>query len=630
MAILNYVKREIVAKIVYYGPGLSGKTLNIQKVHESMDPANVGELTSLATESDRTLFFDFVPIQLGKIAGLETRFQLFTVPGQVFYNQTRRRVLEDADGIVFVADSQPEQLENNLVSLANLEENLGFYGKKLPDVPYVIQFNKQDIPGCMTEEELNKVLNKYGAPAIRASCIENFGVMETLAKISTTVLAHLREQMTKKSSPNAPPTGIKRTYSKEGVSDEQVVKNLLEDIAASGGIAEAQAAGDIPKAPAAAAKPAPPPAPRPPIAPVASATAPKPVVPRPTLGAAPKAIVPAGAAAKPAAARAPAAPPGLSAEDLLSGLDGSPAAAPSRPAPAAAATKPATAPSPSARASTPATVAPRQAGGAPVVARERVSIPGPAKPPAPSTTAPAAPPRPAATPGNGARAAGLRSVTPPPIPSPPPGKTADELLESMDRSTDAGLEQESGGSFDTPQRKKKTGNPLWDSDDEQPGNTSKPFSILDDDGATGANDAGEEGDGKTNVANVAAMMKGGANSEPDRNTPPPPSGANKKPASLPAIDFNLGGESTSEADLRVASVGSAARGADGSLEFDVQISDGAREVPVKLVIPLSALKGLAGPSTGGGAGTALGVINLLLILGLAVFNVLTFLGIVHR
>ncbi|HVO30122.1 MAG TPA: GTPase domain-containing protein [bacterium] len=462
MAILNYVKREIVAKVVFYGPGLSGKTANIQRIHESMDPANVGELTSLATESDRTLFFDFVPIQLGSIAGLNTRFQLFTVPGQVFYNNTRRKVLEDADGVVFVADSQPEQLENNVESMKNLEENLLSYGKKPTDIPLVLQFNKQDLPGVMSEEELNKVLNKWGAPSLRASCVEGFGVMETLAKISTMVLAHLRDQMTKKQG-SGPPPGIKRTYSKEGISDDQVVKNMLEDIAAVGGAqeaAKAQAAEKAQTAPPTPAKPSPkappatkpvpaaakPAAPKPPPAPVAESDAPiSPEALLSDLGLdldSPEATPAAPAASAPPAASRPAAKPAVSRE-VVSRPASKPA--PAAPAPRAASAPPAVAP---------ATEAP----SSPSMSRLKPAVPMPSQK-NPSGTMPAV---------------NLKGNTPAPAPAPraaAPARTAEELLDSIDAEEKSGpgsMIQESAGSFDN-----AGSGGMWE-DDGKTANQMKP------------------------------------------------------------------------------------------------------------------------------------------------------------
>src|SRR4029453_10293214 len=146
MVQINFALREVNCKIVYYGPGMSGKTTNLEIVHKKAPEANKGELTSIATEGDRTLFFDFMPLDLGTIAGMRTRFQLYTVPGQVYYNSTRKLVLQGVDGVVFVADSGAGMLQENLDSLKNLEENLNEYGKSLSTLPHVIQFNKRDLP----------------------------------------------------------------------------------------------------------------------------------------------------------------------------------------------------------------------------------------------------------------------------------------------------------------------------------------------------------------------------------------------------------------------------------------------------------------------------------------------------
>ena len=162
MALFNYAKREINAKIVYYGPGLCGKTTNIKYIHEKLRPETRGKLLSLATETDRTLFFDFLPVDLGEVKGYQTRFQLYTVPGQVFYNSTRKMVLKGADGIVFVADSQREMLQANQESLANLRENLAEQGKNIDDIPMVIQYNKRDLFNAMPVEELDRFLSIGG------------------------------------------------------------------------------------------------------------------------------------------------------------------------------------------------------------------------------------------------------------------------------------------------------------------------------------------------------------------------------------------------------------------------------------------------------------------------------------
>lgn len=181
MALVNYAKREINAKIVYYGPGLCGKTTNIKYVHEKLRPETRGKLLSLATETDRTLFFDFFPVDLGEIKGFQTRFHLYTVPGQVFYNSTRKMVLKGADGIIFVADSQREMLRANEESLSNLRENLAEQGKNIDDIPMVIQYNKRDLPNALPVEELDLALNPQKLPTFLASAHDGTGVLQTLS-----------------------------------------------------------------------------------------------------------------------------------------------------------------------------------------------------------------------------------------------------------------------------------------------------------------------------------------------------------------------------------------------------------------------------------------------------------------
>lgn len=195
MALINYAKREINAKIVYYGPGLCGKTTNIKYVHEKMRPDTRGKLLSLATETDRTLFFDFLPVDLGEIRGYQTRFHLYTVPGQVFYNSTRKMVLKGADGIVFVADSQREMLQANQESLANLRENLAEQGKNIDDIPMVIQYNKRDLPSAMPVEELDRALNPRRLPTFSACAHDGTGVLPTLSSIAKMILFKMRESV---------------------------------------------------------------------------------------------------------------------------------------------------------------------------------------------------------------------------------------------------------------------------------------------------------------------------------------------------------------------------------------------------------------------------------------------------
>lgn len=193
MAFINYTNKEVNAKIVYYGPGLSGKTTNIVYIHKKLKPESRGKLISLATQTDRTLFFDFLPINMGEIAGYKVRFHLYTVPGQIFYNTTRKMVLKGVDGIVFVADSQKQMLEDNLESLKNLEDNLKEHGKNLKDMPFVIQFNKRDLPDVMDLEELYAQLNKLKVPFFQAVATEGKGVLETLTAICRLVMKKLKE-----------------------------------------------------------------------------------------------------------------------------------------------------------------------------------------------------------------------------------------------------------------------------------------------------------------------------------------------------------------------------------------------------------------------------------------------------
>ena len=195
MSLINFTTREITCKIVYYGPGRSGKTTNLQYVYEKVPDTRRGRMVSLATQSDRTLFFDFLPLELGTISGFTTRFQLYTVPGQVYYNATRKLVLQGADGVVFVADSQARQLDENLASLQNLQENLLAQGVDVRTVPIVFQYNKQGLPKdlILTEEELNEALNFRGAPSLCSDALAGTGVFETLKLISEMVLRKLSE-----------------------------------------------------------------------------------------------------------------------------------------------------------------------------------------------------------------------------------------------------------------------------------------------------------------------------------------------------------------------------------------------------------------------------------------------------
>jgi signal recognition particle receptor subunit beta len=195
MSLVNFTTREITCKIVYYGPGRSGKTTNLQYVYGRVPEERRGRMVSLATQTDRTLFFDFLPLELGSISGFTTRFQLYTVPGQVYYNATRKLVLQGADGVVFVGDSQARQLDENLESLQNLQANLLEQGIDVRTVPLVMQYNKQDLPGdlILTQRELDDQLNFREAPSFPAAAIGGRGVFETLRAISERVLRKLSE-----------------------------------------------------------------------------------------------------------------------------------------------------------------------------------------------------------------------------------------------------------------------------------------------------------------------------------------------------------------------------------------------------------------------------------------------------
>ncbi len=195
MALFNYATRELSAKIVYYGPGLSGKTTNIEMVHRILRPEQKGRLISLPTETDRTLFFDFLPVDLGQIKGFKVRFHLYTVPGQVFYNATRRLVLQGVDGVVFVADSQTDMKQSNLESLKNLVENLASYGKQIEELPFVIQYNKRDLRQILPVREMNALLNPRNVPAVEGIAKNGVGVSETLVTISRMVFSTLRKAL---------------------------------------------------------------------------------------------------------------------------------------------------------------------------------------------------------------------------------------------------------------------------------------------------------------------------------------------------------------------------------------------------------------------------------------------------
>ena len=192
MSFINYMAREINCKIVYYGPGLCGKTTNLQYIYKRTNPEAKGKMISLATETERTLFFDFLPLSLGEIRGFKTRFHLYTVPGQVFYDASRKLILKGVDGVIFVADSQLERLEANQESHDNLRTNLAEHGYSLEKIPYVIQYNKRDLPNALPLEELRQILNPIGVLDYEASARTGQGVFETLKAVSKLVLTELK------------------------------------------------------------------------------------------------------------------------------------------------------------------------------------------------------------------------------------------------------------------------------------------------------------------------------------------------------------------------------------------------------------------------------------------------------
>ena len=194
MTFINYAAREINCKIVYYGPGLCGKTTNIQFIYERTNPVAKGKLISLATETDRTLFFDFMPLDLGTIQGFKTRFHLYTVPGQVFYDASRRLILKGVDGVIFVAYSQESRFEANIESIQNLKDNMKTYGYDIMTVPYVLQLNKRDLPTAVAVERLVSALRVKNEPVFEAVATTGAGVFETLKAMARMVLLNLRQR----------------------------------------------------------------------------------------------------------------------------------------------------------------------------------------------------------------------------------------------------------------------------------------------------------------------------------------------------------------------------------------------------------------------------------------------------
>jgi hypothetical protein len=193
MSFINYASREINCKIVYYGPGLCGKTTNLQYIYNKTANDAKGKMISLATETERTLFFDFLPLALGEIRGFKTRFHLYTVPGQVFYDASRKLILKGVDGVVFVADSQDARLDANIESLENLKDNLEEQGFDIEKIPFVIQYNKRDLPDVTSVEELSKLLNERKVPELEACATTGEGIFETLKAVAKLVLNDLKK-----------------------------------------------------------------------------------------------------------------------------------------------------------------------------------------------------------------------------------------------------------------------------------------------------------------------------------------------------------------------------------------------------------------------------------------------------
>lgn len=230
MVSINYAFKEISCKIVYYGPGLSGKTTNLQYVHKKIPPNTKGDLISLATDADRTLFFDFLPLNIGDVHGFATKFQLYTVPGQVFYNATRKLVLRGVDGLVFVADSQRSKIEENLESLGNLEENLKEYGYDLNKLPMVLQYNKRDLPDVLSLEEMETQFNPKGLRFFESIATKGDGVFDTLKFITRLVLDKTKDKPEVSESTDAFSPVVEMAQSQADTLKSRIVLGAIKDI----------------------------------------------------------------------------------------------------------------------------------------------------------------------------------------------------------------------------------------------------------------------------------------------------------------------------------------------------------------------------------------------------------------
>ena len=281
MVQINFALKEVNCKIVYYGPGMSGKTTNLEVVHQKAPEENKGELTSISTDGDRTLFFDFMPLDLGNVAGMRTKFQLYTVPGQVYYNSTRKLVLQGVDGVIFIADSDPEKVQENIESYDNLVENLREYGKDIREVPHVIQYNKRDLPNAMSVEALDKAMNKFGVPTFEAVAATGEGVFPTLKVLAGMVLESIdrgspsdKRQEAKRAAP-ARPAAAQQGQGRAPAAAAAQAAAPAAPAQARGGAQKrpAPAAAAPAAAPAGRAAPPPPPPSRAPARPAAAVSA---------------------------------------------------------------------------------------------------------------------------------------------------------------------------------------------------------------------------------------------------------------------------------------------------------------------------------------------------------------------
>jgi signal recognition particle receptor subunit beta len=344
MVFFNYSTMQMAAKVVYYGPGLCGKTTNLHYIYAHTAGESRGEMVSLETETDRTLFFDLLPIDVGTIAGFNTRIQLYTVPGQVFYNTTRKLVLKGVDGVVFVADSQRPMVQANVESFRNLEENLAEMGLSVDTLPLVLQFNKRDLPDICTVDEMNQALNRASWPWVEASAVTGMGVFETLKEVSKVTLLALKKRLARGSDapasaprPAAPPRPAAAPAPVPTAPPLPSTPQLRPPTQAN-----PQVPGGAPPRPAAAPSPSAPPLPSAPQLRPQSQAHPQQEAPRPPAAAAPSAAPPRPAAAAPPPPPASARPKGKGSMDVLGELEklrsqamAKPAASAPAPAPAA-------------------------------------------------------------------------------------------------------------------------------------------------------------------------------------------------------------------------------------------------------------------------------------------------------